>query len=59
MSEVIAEKIDDKRSRGRQRIGMLEKLKEGSYQQMKRRAKNLSDENVMYIGGPVNRAEHL
>ena len=42
--EVIEEKMDGKRSRGRPRIGMLEELKEGkSYQQMKRRAENRSE----------------
>ena len=55
MVEVIVGKMDGKRSNGRQRIGMLEELKEGSYQQMKRRAKNLSNENVMYLGGSINR----
>ena len=42
LREVIEGKMDGKRSRGRPRIGMLDELKEGSYQQMKRRAGNLS-----------------
>ena len=43
LREVIEGKMDGKRSRGRPRIGMLDELKEGSYQQMKRRADNRSE----------------
>ena len=43
LREVIEGKMDGKRSRGRPRIGMLDELKEGSYQQMKRRAGNRSE----------------
>ena len=43
LREVIEGKMDGKRSRGRPRIGMLDELKEGSYQQRKRRADNRSE----------------
>jgi len=38
--DVIEGKIEGKRQRGRPRIGMLNELKEGSYEQMKRRAED-------------------
>ena len=44
LREVIEGKMDGKRPRGRPRIGMLEELKDGSYQQMKRTGKQLGIE---------------
>jgi hypothetical protein len=38
LKEVIEGKMEGKRARGRPRLGMLEELKEGSYESMKRRA---------------------
>ena len=43
LREIIEEKMDGKRSRERPRIGMLDELREGSYQQMKRGAGNHSE----------------
>ena len=40
MREVLEGRMNGKRLRGRPRIGMLEELKEGSYEDVKRRAHN-------------------
>ena len=55
LREVIERKMDGKKPRGRPRIGMLEEWKDGSYQQMKRRAENLSEWRCYVRIGPVDR----
>ena len=43
LGEVLEGKMDGKGPRGRSRIDMLDEVKDGSYQQMKRRAENRSE----------------
>ena len=43
LREVTKGKMVDKRLRGRARIGMLEELKEGSFEKMKIRAENIEE----------------
>ena len=46
-----------KRPRGRPRIGMLEELKEGSFEKMKRRAEN-REEWRSWVPRTCRKAEH-
>jgi len=47
--DVIEGKMNGKRPRGRPRIGMLDELKEGSYQQMKEERITVRNGDVMCI----------
>ena len=58
LREVIEGKMDGKRPRGRPRIDMLEQLKDGSYQQMKRKAENRSEWRC-YVHKTCRQTEHL
>ena len=49
--------MEGKPPRGRKRIGMIDDLKEESYQDMKRKAENRVSWRVGYLG-PASKAEH-
>jgi hypothetical protein len=57
MRDVIEGRMEGKRGRGRPRIGMLDELKEKSYEKMKRRADN-REEWLNWVPGTCRKTEH-